>query len=78
MSIDPSAAALQPPPDAEPYKQTRSFTEETVPATLLNEHSTKDGVWGLIHVEQGKLRYCVTSSAVRMRSLGRRRGSVTQ
>lgn len=60
MSIDPSAAALQPPPDAEPYKQTRSFTEETVPATLLNEHSTKDGVWGLIHVEQGKLRYCVT------------------
>ena len=39
------------------YKRTPSFTEATVPAGLLGEHATKDGVWGLIHVEKGQLRY---------------------
>ncbi len=48
------------PPDLEPYKRTAAFTERTVPAGLLADHSTKDGVWGLIHVEEGKLRYLVT------------------
>ena len=43
-----------------PYKRTRTFTETTVPGALLAEHSTKDGVWGLIRVEEGRLRYCVT------------------
>lgn len=43
-----------------PYKRTASFTEATVPAALLNDHSTKDGAWGLIHVEEGRLRYVVT------------------
>ena len=42
-----------------PYKQTATFTEGTIPAGLLKEHSTKEGVWGLIHVEEGKLRYVV-------------------
>lgn len=45
-----------------PYKRTATFTESTVPAGLLEDHSTKDGVWGLIHVEEGKLRYLVTDS----------------
>ena len=44
----------------EPYKRTATFTEDTVPAGLLAEHSTKVGVWGLIHIEEGKLRYVVT------------------
>ena len=48
------------PPDLEPYKRTAAFTQFTVPAGLLADHSTKDGVWGLIHVEEGKLRYLVT------------------
>jgi tellurite resistance-related uncharacterized protein len=42
------------------YKRTPTFTEAGIPAGLLNEHSTKDGVWGLIHVEEGCLRYLVT------------------
>ncbi len=41
------------------YKQTTQFTEVTVPQGLLNDHATKDGVWGVIHVVQGKLRYVV-------------------
>ena len=45
------------------YKRTPVFTEETVPAGLLKDHSTKDGTWGLIYVEEGCLRYFVTDQA---------------
>lgn len=48
------------PDGLEPYKRTATFTEDSVPAGLLAEHSTKDGVWGLVHVEKGALRYVVT------------------
>ena len=48
------------PDDLEPYNRTTTFTEDTVPEGLLGEHSTKNGVWGLIHVEKGALRYVVT------------------
>lgn len=48
------------PDGIKPYKRTATFSEDTVPAGLLAEHSTKDGVWGLIRIEEGKLRYVVT------------------
>lgn len=48
------------PEGATPYKRTPTFTEATVPAGLLNDHSIKAGTWGLIHVEAGRLRYVVT------------------
>lgn len=48
------------PSGLEPYKRTATFTQSTVPAGLLSDHSTKDGVWGLIRVEEGALRYVVT------------------
>jgi len=48
------------PPGLEVYKRTPSFTETSVPAGLLGEHSTKAGTWGLIRVEAGTLRYLVT------------------
>jgi len=41
----------------QPYKRTPTFTEDTVPAGLLREHSTKAGVYGRICVESGRLRY---------------------
>ena len=47
-------------PTLETYKTTPTFTQDSVPAGLLTDHSTKEGVWGLIRVSQGKLRYCVT------------------
>lgn len=43
-----------------PYKRTPTFTEENIPAGLLNDHQTKEGTWGLICVEEGELRYIVT------------------
>lgn len=47
------------PSDVESYSGTKIFTEETLPAGLRKDHSTKAGVWALIHVLEGKLRYCV-------------------
>ena len=41
------------------YKKTQIFTEESLPAGLKSDHSTKTGVWGKIIVTEGKLRYCV-------------------
>ena len=48
------------PAHVQPYKRTPTFTEATIPDGLLRDHSTKAGVWGLIHVESGTLRYHVT------------------
>lgn len=44
-----------------PYNRTPVFTEKTVPKRLLHDHNTKAGVWGVIHVESGLLRYSVPS-----------------
>ena len=49
---------MKPLPDnAAPYKRTPTFTEVTLPQALRRDHATKAGVWGVIHVEQGRLRY---------------------
>lgn len=50
------------PASAQPYKRTPTFTEATIPLGLRKDHSTKDGTWGLIHVEQGRLRYVVADT----------------
>ena len=42
-----------------PYKSTPVFDEKSVPAALLRTHSTRSGVWGLIHVAKGRLVYRV-------------------
>jgi tellurite resistance-related uncharacterized protein len=61
MSGDhPTAPAERLPNGLEPYSRTATFTQETVPAGLLRDHSTKAGSWGLIHVEEGVLRFRIT------------------
>ena len=52
------------PTGARPYKRTPVFTEKTVPTGLLKDHKTRSGVWGLIQVEEGKLRYSVIGRSV--------------
>ena len=42
-----------------PYKRTRDFDEQSIPTGLLKDHSTAVGVWGVIHVVAGQLRYIV-------------------
>ena len=45
------------PDDVAAYKKTPTFTEVTLPDGLRKDHATKAGVWGLIHVEAGRLLY---------------------
>ncbi len=40
-----------------PYKSTPVFDENTLPAGLRREHRTKAGVWGVIRVLDGRVRY---------------------
>lgn len=47
------------PDNVKAYKRTPTFTEETVPEGLLNNHSTKAEVWGAIHIEEGQLEYTI-------------------
>lgn len=42
-----------------PYKSTPIFDEDTLPAGLRKEHRTKEGVWGVIRIFEGRLRYKV-------------------
>ena len=49
------------PEGCKSYKKTPVFTEETVPAGLLNDHATKAGVWGLLTVLEGSLEYVIPS-----------------
>jgi tellurite resistance-related uncharacterized protein len=48
---------------ATPYKCTPVFDENTLPAGLRREHRTKPGVWGIIRVLEGRLRYRVLDPA---------------
>lgn len=40
-----------------PYRSTPVFDEQTLPIGLRREHRTKSGVWGVIRVLDGRLRY---------------------
>ncbi|MCG8316279.1 MAG: DUF1971 domain-containing protein [Pseudomonadales bacterium] len=52
------------PSHVTPYKRTPEFTEKTVPAGLLNEHSTKESVWGKIVVLEGALEYTINEPKI--------------
>lgn len=58
MANRPSAL----PAGIEAYSRTPLFNQATVPASLLNEHATKEGVWGVIHVVSGELVYTVPTA----------------
>jgi tellurite resistance-related uncharacterized protein len=47
------------PPAPIPYERTAVFNEDTLPAGLRREHRTKAGVWGVIRVLDGRVRYRV-------------------
>lgn len=46
-------------PPSGPDKRTLIFDENTLPTGLRSVHRTKPGVWGLIRVLEGRLRYRV-------------------
>jgi tellurite methyltransferase len=42
-----------------PYRRTPTFTAASLPAALRSRHRTKRGVWGVVHVVTGRVRYRV-------------------
>ncbi len=51
------------PDDVVPYRTTKVFTEQSVPAGLLADHRTKAGVWARIEVLSGGLDYVAEDPA---------------
>ncbi len=45
------------PPGLVAYQRTPIFTEATLPSGLRHRHQTKPGVWALITVVEGRLRF---------------------
>ena len=45
------------------YRRTPIFDQDTIPAGLRREHRTASGVWGLITVIEGRLRFRTVSPA---------------
>ncbi len=50
---------LEMPDSVEKYAESPEFTQDTVPKRLTAAHDTKPGIWGIIRVAEGKLRYVV-------------------
>ena len=55
MSDAPAPSGL--PAGVVAYRRTPIFDQDTIPAGLLREHRTASGVWGLITVVEGRLRF---------------------
>ncbi len=51
------------PETARAYSRTKTFTETTLPAKIRENHQTAPGVWGLITVVSGEVRYEIPSAA---------------
>ena len=50
-------AATSEPPVSKPYRSTPVFDHQTLPQALRQAHTTKEGVWGVIRVLEGCVRY---------------------
>jgi tellurite resistance-related uncharacterized protein len=51
--------ALSNPPPTPPFKSTPVYDQTTLPGGLRREHRTKPGVWGIIRLLEGRVRYHV-------------------
>lgn len=52
------------PENVTAYRQSPVFDADTLPDALKRDHSTKAGVWAVIHVLEGNLRYRVRDQTV--------------
>ncbi|WP_283418345.1 DUF1971 domain-containing protein [Sphingopyxis sp. Geo48] len=46
------------PVQARPYRTIGPFDADSIPAGLWLQHELKAGVWGLLSVEEGNIRFC--------------------
>lgn len=55
-----TVAAARPanlPSAAQPYREIGPFDASTLPAGLLQTHYLKEGVWGLVRLEAGRIDF---------------------
>ena len=45
-----------------PYRSSPVFDEDTLPQALRRAHRTKDGVWGIVRVLSGQLKFVITET----------------
>ena len=55
----PLCDAREFPDGMQVYKKTAEFTERSMPTGLSGQHATRPGIWGVITVVQGTLRYLI-------------------
>ncbi len=48
------------PHEFAPYKRTPVFTHDSIPASLLKDHSTAQHTWAQINIESGTLIYGIS------------------
>lgn len=63
MTAGSDSASKALPKGLAAYKQTPVFDQDSMPAGLRRGHRTKPGVWALIHVLDGRLRYRILDPA---------------
>ncbi len=55
----PLCDRMEPPVGAVAYRRTPEFDAASVPRGLTSDHATRQGIWGRIHVLEGRLVYRV-------------------
>ena len=50
-----------------PYKITAVWDQDSLPAAIRNEHSTKAGTWGVLRVLDGEVRLVFVDPPVSLR-----------
>lgn len=56
-------SSARPPEVPVPYRSSPVFDETTLPAALRKEHRTKAGVWGVIRVIEGRLKFSLSDGS---------------
>ncbi len=60
------------------YKRTPAFSEDSIPKGLLNDHRTKEGVWGKIVIESGFLEYIIQEPEIEVVQLNAEKYGVVE
>jgi len=50
------------PDGFEAYKSTPAFTQDSIPDSMLKEHSTAKNTWAVIKIQSGSLMYYITEA----------------
>lgn len=66
------------PTNAKAYKRTPTFTQDTIPAGLKKSHSTIEGAWAKIVVEEGRLKYVIETNPPEENQLSPERHGVVE